>query len=85
MKPSGTAITALLAVFSLPHAASGQLVGPDPSGPRVVVFQNVNLIPMDRERVEPGQTVVVQDGRIGRSSDDRRGVLNEGRLRSSDS
>ena len=29
-----------------------------------VVFQNVNLITMDRERVETGQTVVVQGDRI---------------------
>ncbi|MDB5262204.1 MAG: amidohydrolase [Adhaeribacter sp.] len=29
-----------------------------------VVFRNVNVIPMDRERVLPNQTVVVKDGKI---------------------
>jgi len=32
---------------------------------RVTVFENVNVIPMDRERVLRGQTVVVRDGVIG--------------------
>src|SRR5688572_1170596 len=31
---------------------------------QTVVFENVNVIPMDRERVLEGQTVVVRDGRI---------------------
>src|SRR5688572_2634114 len=30
----------------------------------VVAFVNVNVIPMDRERVEPAQTVVIRNGRI---------------------
>jgi Amidohydrolase family len=42
------------AVFGVTPAASGQ----------TVVFDNVNVIPMDRERVLDGQTVVVRDGRI---------------------
>jgi imidazolonepropionase-like amidohydrolase len=32
---------------------------------RPVVFENVNIIPMDRDRVIARQTVVVRDGRIG--------------------
>lgn len=32
--------------------------------PQVVAFVNVNVIPMDRERILPGQTVVVSDGHI---------------------
>ncbi len=31
---------------------------------RAIVFRSVNVIPMDRERVIPNQTVVVQHGRI---------------------
>jgi len=31
---------------------------------QTVIFENVNVIPMDRERVIEGQTVVVRDGRI---------------------
>jgi imidazolonepropionase-like amidohydrolase len=43
-----------IAVLGLPPAAFGQ----------TVVFENVNVIPMDRERVLERQTVVVRDGRI---------------------
>ena len=32
--------------------------------PDVVVFERVNVVPMDRERMLPGQTVVVRDGLI---------------------
>jgi len=31
---------------------------------QVTVFENVNVLPMDRERVLPGWSVVVEDGRI---------------------
>src|SRR5687767_9842484 len=34
------------------------------AGKQVTVFVNVNVIPMDRERVLKDQTVVVRDGRI---------------------
>ena len=43
-----------IAVLGLAPAAFGQ----------TVVFENVNVIPMDRERVLEGQTVIVRDGRI---------------------
>lgn len=42
------------AVMSVASTAAGQ----------TVVFENVNVIPMDRERVLERQTVVVRDGRI---------------------
>ena len=42
------------AVLGLAPAAFGQ----------TVVFENVNVIPMDRERVLERQTVVVREGRI---------------------
>ena len=35
-----------------------------PTAPGVVAFVDVNVIPMDRERVLAGQTVIVRDGRI---------------------
>ena len=35
-----------------------------PTSAQTVVFENVNVIPMDRERVLEAQTVVVRDGRI---------------------
>lgn len=38
------------------------VIGQTPS--RTVVFENVNIVPMDRERVIQRQTVVVRDGRI---------------------
>lgn len=41
---------------------------PDPrsetGGDEVVVFEDVNVLPMDRERVVPDQTVIVRGGRI---------------------
>jgi hypothetical protein len=43
-----------VAALGVVTAASGQ----------TVVFENVNVIPMDRERVMERQTVVVRDGRI---------------------
>jgi imidazolonepropionase-like amidohydrolase len=49
-------IICLLAVALLPLA-------PDAAG-QTVVFENVNVIPMDRERVLERQTVIVRDGRI---------------------
>jgi imidazolonepropionase-like amidohydrolase len=39
---------------------------------RATVFQNVNVIPMDRERVLENQTVVVRDGRITEMGDAKR-------------
>ena len=45
---------ALFAAFSLVPAALSQ----------VVVFENVNVVPMDRNRVVERQTVVIRDGRI---------------------
>lgn len=49
-----------LAALALCLAALGR----EPAQDRVVTFTNVNVVPMDRERVLAGQTVVVRDGRI---------------------
>jgi imidazolonepropionase-like amidohydrolase len=48
---------------------------------RVTVFENVNVIPMDRERVLRGQTVVVRDGRVAEVGDARRVRVPKGALR----
>ncbi|HYV10592.1 MAG TPA: amidohydrolase family protein [Pyrinomonadaceae bacterium] len=34
------------------------------SSPNTIAFVNVNVVPFDRERILPGQTVIVRDGRI---------------------
>ncbi len=49
----------IISLLALSFAA----VAADASG-QTVVFENVNVIPMDRERVLERQTVVVRDGRI---------------------
>lgn len=51
-----------------------------PSG-RVTVFQHVNVIPMDRERVLKNQTVVVRDGLIAEVGDARRVAIPAGAVR----
>jgi imidazolonepropionase-like amidohydrolase len=45
-------------------AASGVALAWRSSPPRVLAITNVSVIPMDRERVVPHETVVVRDGRI---------------------
>src|SRR5688572_8346291 len=49
-------VTTLLAIggFLLPSYSAGQ----------VIAFENVNVIPMDRDRILERQTVFVRDGRI---------------------
>ena len=54
----------LLAAFASTNA--------QPSPPRVTVFENVNVIPMDRERVLKNRTVVVRDGLIAEVGDARK-------------
>ncbi|MEJ7812569.1 MAG: amidohydrolase family protein [Gemmatimonadaceae bacterium] len=56
---TATAVTVLVAA-----RLAGQASRPDP--PRVVAFEGVTVVPMDRERVLERQTVVVRDGRIAR-------------------
>src|SRR5687768_7581627 len=65
LKRTRSPIIAALVVLGLPHVALGQLVvtAPNQVTPPIV-FHNVSLIPMDRARVETGQTVVVEEGRI---------------------
>ena len=61
----------ILALVVAPIASAGAQgpaalvgIGTPPARTPVVAFVNVNVIPMDRERVLEGQTVLVRDGRI---------------------
>jgi hypothetical protein len=56
-KPTPLAAAVLVWVFSLSASAQEQL-------PTAVAFKNVNVIPLDRERVEAHQTVIVRADRI---------------------
>src|SRR5712692_6640602 len=48
---------------------------------QTVVFENVNVIPMDRERVLERQTVIVRDGRIAEIGPARKVKAPDGALR----
>src|SRR4051812_42412989 len=58
-------LSALLALLLLntPLAQSAKRAA-ETSAAEVVAFVNVNVVPMDRERILEGQTVIVRDGRI---------------------
>jgi imidazolonepropionase-like amidohydrolase len=51
------------------------------SAPGVIAFVDVNVIPMDRERVLEGQTVIVRDGRIASVEPSARARIPSGALR----
>src|SRR3979411_1462580 len=54
-----------LFVLGVTHATSAQQPAARPLNAAAgIAFVNVNLIRMDRERVEPGQTVIVRGDRI---------------------
>ena len=58
-------LSLLLALLLLSASVAQNAKQPAKSDtPQVVAFVNVNVIPMDRERILAGQTVVVRDGRI---------------------
>src|SRR5229473_3064813 len=48
---------------------------------QTVVFENVNVIPMDRQRVLERQTVIVRDGRIAEIGPARKVKAPDGALR----
>ena len=52
-----------------------------PTAPAVVAFVDVNVIPMDRERVLERQTVIVRDGRIASVEPSARARVPSGALR----
>ena len=68
----------MLALLLLAAFAS---VNAQPSPQRVTVFENVNVIPMDRERVLKNQTVIVRDGVIAEMGDARKVKAPAGALR----
>jgi imidazolonepropionase-like amidohydrolase len=82
MKPfTKSRVSALVvAVLSLIAAPLGAQNAPA-STPAVVAFVDVNVIPMDRERVLEGQTVVVRDGRIASVDPSARARIPSGALR----
>jgi len=61
----------LLSILLLATIITGQ-TGGNSSAPKVVAFVNVNVIPMDRERVLRNQTVLVSDGRVTTIGDAKR-------------
>ena len=70
MKTSRIPATLLLALaLSQDIGVSGQERHARSEGlpkPAVVAFVNVNVVPMDRERILPGQTVIVRADRISK-------------------
>ncbi len=70
-------LSAFLAA-ALPLAAP---VGAQNTTPATVAFVDVNVIPMDRERVLEGQTVIVRDGRIVSVEPSARARVPSGALR----
>src|ERR671914_849603 len=67
MKPIALSRASALVVAALSFTGStlpAQNTGARGAAPAVVAFVNVNVLPMDRERVLEGQTVIVRDGRI---------------------
>ena len=63
MKPAERIIVGCLLVLGSTHTTSGQQ-GPVSVPSAAVAIVNVNVIPMDRERVDPSQTVLVRGDRI---------------------
>ena len=81
MKPLTTSqVAAIAAVLPLITAQLSAQNTPVPA-PAVVAFVDVNVIPMDRQRVLEGQTVVVRDGRIASIEPSARARVPSGALR----
>jgi imidazolonepropionase-like amidohydrolase len=79
MKPTRMSSLSAIIAFALPIAAlSAQNA---PGAPSVVAFVDVNVIPMDRERIIQGQTVIVRDGRIASIEPSARARIPSGALR----
>ena len=75
-----TLLLLLSAALAPAHARSTEgRRAPQPA--RATVFENVNVIPMDRERVLRNQTVVVRDGRVVEVGDARKVRVPAGALR----
>lgn len=65
-------ITLAATIFQLAFGTSKAQTTQNAESPQSIAFVNVNVVPLDRERILEGQTVVVRDGRIaqiGRASE----------------
>ena len=65
-------ITLGATIFQLAFGTTKAQTAQNAASPQSIAFVNVNVVPLDRERILEGQTVVVRDGRIaqiGRASD----------------
>lgn len=61
---SGLAAVAAVAFFGCASAQTGTPATSAATGGETVAFVDVNVVPMDRERVIPNQTVIVRNGMI---------------------
>jgi imidazolonepropionase-like amidohydrolase len=82
MKPFTMPRVTAIVVAALPLVATPLRTQNAPaSNPPVVAFVDVNVIPMDRERVLQGQTVIVREGRIVSVEPSARARIPSGALR----
>ncbi|HEX7177938.1 MAG TPA: amidohydrolase family protein [Pyrinomonadaceae bacterium] len=82
MKIKNITLLLLLSAALVPaHAHATSVRRTTRQAGRATVFQNVNVIPMDRERVLKNQTVLVRDGRVVEMGDARKVRVPEGALR----
>src|SRR5688500_16133924 len=80
MKPLTVSRVPAIAAALLTLTATAHPQNPAAS-PGVVAFVDVNVIPMDRERVIERQTVIVRDGRIASVEPSARARIPSGALR----
>ena len=80
MKPLSVTRVPAIAAALLSLTATANPQNPTAS-PGVVAFVDVNVIPMDRERVIEGQTVIVRDGRVASIEPSARARIPSGALR----
>jgi imidazolonepropionase-like amidohydrolase len=69
LRRAPAALLAAALLFASTPACAAPDPGGDPAAPaqaREIAFVDVDVIPMDRERILEGQTVIVRDGRIAR-------------------
>jgi steroid delta-isomerase-like uncharacterized protein len=64
MLTSRTLVAFCLGLLILVEGAGPNPLGQSADGSKVIAFVDVNVVPMDRERIMKRQTVIVRDGRI---------------------
>src|SRR5688572_14582317 len=70
--PGVTAMTRTAFLFLILSFAASGIADSRTAAPETVAFVNVNVIPMDRERVLRNQTVIVRDGVIAEIGEAKR-------------